>query len=83
MPSDLEKKIPEQATTPSITDEGGSSAVIAEAALPKLVVCFDINTLSLQDLQTIASDLRVPGYIHMDKEQLCEALLALSAADLP
>lgn len=45
--------------------------------LPKLVMCFDINTLSQQNLEAIASDLKVPNYSQMTKEQLCEALLAL------
>ena len=46
-------------------------------SLPKLVMCFDINTLSHQNLKAIASDLKVPDYSQMTKEQLCEALLAL------
>jgi len=46
-------------------------------SLPKLVVCFDINTLSQRKLKAIASDLKVPGYSRMTKAELCEALLAL------
>lgn len=46
-------------------------------SLPKLVMCFDINTLSQQNLKAIASDLKLPDYSQMTKEQLCEALLAL------
>ena len=47
------------------------------SSLPKVVVCFDISTLSHQKLNAIASDLKLPGYSQMTKEQLCEALLTL------
>lgn len=47
------------------------------SSLPKVVVCFDISTLSHQKLNVIASDLKLPGYSQMTKEQLCEALLTL------
>ena len=46
-------------------------------SLPKLVVCFDITTLSHRKLKVIASGLKIPGYSRMTKAQLCEALLAL------
>ncbi len=47
---------------------------VSEADLPKLVMCFDIGSLSLQDLKTIASDLKVSSYDSMTKEQLCKVL---------
>lgn len=46
-------------------------------SLPKLVACFDLNTLSHRKLKAIASDLKVPGYSRMTKVELCKALLAL------
>lgn len=66
-------------TTPDPAVESTASNVerVPEASLPKLVVCFDISTLSLENLQAIAKDLQIPGYTHMTKEQLCEVLLAL------
>ena len=54
-------------STPSISH-------VSEADLPKLVMCFDIGSLSLQDLKTIASDLKVSSYDSMTKEQLCKVL---------
>lgn len=92
MTSDSETKTTTSATTPSTATEGTFSTVlpepslpkddtsctiVPEAPLPKLVVCFDLDTLSLQDLQTIASDLNLPDYSQMTKEQLCETLLSL------
>jgi hypothetical protein len=79
MPFSSEKETNVPPTAPETAVECTPSTVscVPEASLPKLVVCFDISTLSLQDLKTIALDLKVPGYSHMTKEQLCEALLAL------
>lgn len=72
MPLDSEKETTVTPTTLSTAVEG-----VTEAALPKLVVCFDISTLSLKNLQAIAKDLKVPGYSQMTSEQLCKALLSL------
>lgn len=79
MPLDSEKETTVPPTTSSTAVEHTSSSVesVPEDSLPKLVVCFDIETLSLQDLQAIAKDLKVPDYSNMTSEQLCEALLAL------
>lgn len=79
MSKDSEKETSVPPTTPEPAVEHSSSSVepVPEASLPKLVVCFDINTLSLQNLQAIALDLKVPGYSEMTKEQLCSTLLAL------
>lgn len=79
MPFDSEKKITVPPTTASTAVEPKPSSIesVPEASLPKLVVCFDISTLSLEDLQAIAKDIKVPGYSNMTSEQLCEALLAL------
>ena len=74
---DSEKKASVSVTEPSTGAKATFSSDVPEAALPKLVVCFDLDTLSLQDLQTIASELSVPEYTQMTKEQLCETLLAL------
>lgn len=52
------------------------SAVSVED-LPKVIVCFDLNTLSHRKLKAIASDLKLPGYSRMTKAELCEALQAL------
>ncbi len=62
-----------------VTSPERSSDVLSVpvSGLPKVVVCFDINTLSHQKLNAIASDLKLPGYSQMTKEQLCEALLTL------
>jgi hypothetical protein len=75
MPLEPESKTPQ----PEIASEPTQSDVLGVPAdsIPKLVVCFDISTLSHQKLQAIASDLKLPGYSQMTKEQLCEALLAL------
>lgn len=79
MPSNLEKENTGSPTTPDPAVESTASDVncVPEASLPKLVVCFDISTLTLENLKTIAKDLKIPGYTHMTKEQLCEVLLAL------
>ena len=74
---DSDKKTSVSVTEPSTGAKATFSTDIPEAALPKLVVCFDLSTLSLQELQTIASDLNLPDYDQMTKEQLCETLLAL------
>ena len=52
------------------------SAVSVED-LPKVIVCFDLNTLSHRKLKAIASDLKLPGYSRMTKAELCEALSGL------
>lgn len=67
------------ATSPETSSEPTSSEVLSVpvSSLPKVVVCFDISALSHQKLNAIASDLKLPGYSQMTKEQLCEALLAL------
>ena len=62
------------ATSPETSSDVLSVPV---SSLPKVVVCFDISALSHQKLNAIASDLKLPGYSQMTKEQLCEALLAL------
>jgi len=79
MPFNSEKETTVSPITPDPTIEHIPSTIggVPEASLPKLVVCFDLTTLSLQKLQAIALDLKLPGYSHMTKEQLCEALLAL------
>jgi len=79
MSKDSEKETTVSTTTPEPAVEHTSSSVepVPEASLPKLVVCFNINTLSLKNLKAIAKDLKVPGYSRMTKEQLCSTLLAL------
>lgn len=79
MPFEPEKEATLAPTTPLTAVEGRSSSVssVTAASLPKLVMCFDISTLTLQDLKTIASDLKVPSYSGMTKEQLCKVLVAL------
>lgn len=76
---DSEKENTVLPTTQTTAIESTPSTVshVTEADLPKLVMCFDISTLSLQDLKTIASDLKVYSYDNMTKEQLCEVLRAL------
>ncbi len=74
-----EKKTIMPPTTPETVVEAKPSTAsgVPEDSLPKLVVCFDITTLSIQNLKAIAKDLKVPDYNRMTKEQLCELLLAL------
>lgn len=74
---DSENKTSVSVTAPSTGAKDTFSTDIPEASLPKLVVCFDLDTLSLQELHAIASDLNVSEYTQMTKEQLCETLLAL------
>ena len=62
--------LPESESTPS-------NSGVSVDSLPKVVMCFDISTLSHRKLKTIAVDLKLPGYSRMTKEQLCEALLLL------
>ena len=64
---------------PEQTDHSTHSSHLSVAVsdLPKVVVCFDINTLSHRKLKVIASDLKVPGYSRMTKAELCEVLLGL------
>ena len=62
---------------PETADESSTDSSVVGASLPKLVVCFDINTLNLEDLKAIASDLKVADYDHMTKEELCETLTGL------
>lgn len=75
--SDSDKETTVLTTTQTTEIESTPSTVVSEADLPKLVICFDISTLSLRDLQTIASDLKVSSYDSMTREQLCEVLQAL------
>ena len=76
--SDLDKNTTVLPTTQTTDIESTSSiSQVSEADLPKLVMCSDIGTLSLEDLKTIASDLKVSSYNSMTKEQLCEILQAL------
>ena len=71
MPFNSKKETTVPPTTPSSVES------VPEASLPKLVMCFDISTLGLQDLHALAKDLKVPDFSSMTSEQLCEALLAL------
>ncbi|MBV9389022.1 MAG: hypothetical protein JOZ78_21610 [Chroococcidiopsidaceae cyanobacterium CP_BM_ER_R8_30] len=68
--NDASIEIPD--TPPASSDPG-----VSVESLPKIVVCFDINTLSHRKLKAIASDLKLSGYSHMTKAELCQALLAL------
>lgn len=79
MPKDSEKETTVPPITPEKAVERTPSTVscVPEASLPKLVVCFDISTLSHENLKAIADDLKIPGYSRMTKQQLCSALLAL------
>lgn len=63
-------------TTVDASTDSDDPAVAAES-LPKVVVCFDLNTLSHRKLKAIASDIKLPGYSRMTKAELCEALLGL------
>ena len=75
--TDPETASPETAS-PEVSNHTDSNALsVPVDSLPKLVMCFDINTLSQQNLKAIASDLKLPNYSRMTKEQLCESLLAL------
>lgn len=67
------------ATSPETASEPTPSNVLGVPvdSLPKVIVCFDISTLSQRRLKAIAKDLKLPGYSRMTKEQLCEALQAL------
>lgn len=75
--SKKEITVPPTTPEPAVERTVASVSSVPEENLPKLVMCFDISTLSLQNLKTIAEDLKVPGYSNMTKEQLCETLLAL------
>lgn len=75
--SEKETTVPPTAPETAVERTPSTISSVPEASLPKLVVCFDISTLSLQELKAIARDLKLPGYSCMKKEQLCEALLAL------
>lgn len=79
MPFNSEKKntVPPITLDPEVEHIPSTGSSVPKAYLPKLVVCFDISTLSLENLQAIALDLKIPDYSSMTKEQLCEALLAL------
>lgn len=79
MPLDSQKQttVPPTTASTAVAPTSSSDESVAEASLPKLVMCFDINTISLQDLQAIAKDLKLPGYSSMTSEQLCQALLDL------
>jgi len=78
-----ESETPQSEPLPNFPDTGDDPTTpfndlgIIGDSLPKLVVCFDIGTMSHRKLKTIASDLKLPGYSRMTKTQLCEALLAL------
>ena len=65
------------ATLPEPSEFTPSNSGVSVDSLPKVVMCFDISTLSHRKLKTIAVDLKLPGYSRMTKEQLCEALLLL------
>lgn len=78
MPFNSQKETTVPPITPDPAEHTPSNVEsVPEASLPKLIVCFDISKLSLQNLKAIAKDLKVSGYNSMTKEQLCEALLAL------
>ena len=65
-------------TLPETTSESTPSNLgVSVDSLPRVVMCFDISTLSHRKLKAIATDLKLPGYSRMTKEQLCEALLLL------
>ena len=70
---------PEDHASLEIADGQRSSedSAVSVEDLPKVVVCFDLNTLSHRKLKAIASDLKLPGYSRMTKAELCEALQAL------
>ena len=77
---ELETLYNQDSATPSQTGDTptpSNSLSVSVDSLPKLVVCFDINSLSHRKLKAIASDLKVPGYSRMTKAELCKALLAL------
>jgi len=80
MPQDSKKEtiVPPTTSNPAVEHTSSSDTFLPEASLPKLIMCFDINTLSIQNLQSIALDLNVPGYSQMTKEQLCSTLLSLT-----
>ena len=67
----------EKTIVPPGTPETSTDSCVIGASLPKLIVCFDINTLSLQELKAIASDLKVADYDRMTKEELCKTLRVL------
>lgn len=75
--SEKETSVPPKAPEIAVELTPSTDSSVPYASLPKLVVCFDITTLSLQDLNAIAKDLKVPDYNCMTKEQLCSTLLAL------
>ena len=76
--TDLEPSQPEPlGILPEISESTPSNSGVSVDSLPKVVMCFDISTLSHRKLKTIAADLKLPGYSRMTKEQLCEALLLL------
>lgn len=75
--SDKETNVLPITQTTAIESTPSTVSHVSEADLPKLVMCFDISTLSLQELKTIASDLKVSSYNSMTKEQLCKVLQAL------
>ena len=75
--SSSEKETTVPPAAPETADESSTDSSVLGASLPKLVVCFDINTLRLEDLKAIASDLKVADYDHMTQEELCNTLTAL------
>lgn len=75
--SEQQSTVPPTTAAIAAEDRPSTVARLPEANLPRLVMCFDITVLSLQDLKTIASDLKVPGYSTMTKETLCKVLLEL------
>ena len=76
--TELETSQPETlGTLPEPSESTPSNSGVSVDSLPKVVMCFDISTLSHRKLNTIAADLKLPGYSRMTKEQLCEALLLL------
>lgn len=75
--SNLNSETPQLETFGTSPERSSDVLSVPVSSLPKVVVCFDISTLSHQKLNAIASDLKLPGYSQMTKEQLCEALLTL------
>ena len=74
--SEKETTVPPAKPETVVEYQPSTARDMPEDSLPKLVVCFDITTISIQNLKAIAKDLKVPDYSHMTKEQLCEVLLA-------
>lgn len=77
--TELETSQPEiLGTLPETASESTPSNLgVSVDSLPKVVMCFDISTLSHRKLKAIAADLKLPGYSRMTKQQLCEALLLM------